>query len=94
MRFEFDPKKSRLNWERHGIDFEDAQALWEEFHVVIAAKPVAAEVRHTLLARINGDCWAAVFTMRGEVVRLISCHRADGRLERIYEDQDKKKTDS
>ena len=94
MRFEFDPKKSRLNWERHGIDFEEAQALWEESHVISAAKTVADEVRYTLLALMNGDCWAAVFTMRGEVVRLISCHRADGRLERIYEDQGKKKTDS
>lgn len=94
MRFEFDPRKSRINWERHGIDFEDAQALWEEHHVVIAAKTVAGEVRYALVAMLEGDCWAAFFTMRGEVVRLISCHRADGRLERIYEDKDKKKTDS
>lgn len=94
MRFEFDLKKSRLNWERHGIDFEDAQALWEEFHVIISAKTVAEEVRHTLVAMMDGDCWAAVFTMRGEVVRLISCHRADGRLERIYEDQNQTKDDS
>lgn len=94
MRFEFDPKKSRLNWERHGIDFEDAQALWEEFHVVVPARAVAGEERHMLVAMMDGDCWAAVFTMRGEVVRLISCHRADGRLEREYEVKNQKKNDS
>lgn len=94
MRFEFDPKKSRLNWERRGINFEEAQELWAEFHVVIPAKAVAGEERFTLVAMMDGDCWAAVFTMRGANVRLISCHRADRRLERIYEDQDQKKNDS
>jgi len=67
VRFEFDSKKSRLNWERHGIDFEDAQALWAEFHIVLPAK---------------------------SVVRLITCHRADGRLEREYENQNQKKDDA
>ncbi|MDP3542033.1 MAG: BrnT family toxin [Elusimicrobiota bacterium] len=94
MRFEFDPGKSRRNWERHGIDFEEAQELWAQPHVVIAAKTVAKEIRYTLVAAMDGDCWAAVFTMRGETVRLISCHRADRRLERIYEEQEQKKNDS
>lgn len=94
MRFEYDSRKSRLNWERHGIDFEDAQALCAEFHIVLPAKSVAGEERYALVARLDGDCWAAVFTMRGEVVRLISCHREDGRLERIYEDKNQKKNDS
>lgn len=94
MRFEFDPKKSRLNWERHGIDFEDAQALWAEFHIVIPARSVPGEERYALVARLDGDCWMAVFTMRGEVVRLITCHRADGRLEREYEVKNQKKNDS
>jgi len=68
--------------------------LWEECHVVILARAVAGEERHTLVAMMDGDCWMAVFTMRGEAVRLITCHRADRRLEKIYEDQDQKKNDS
>lgn len=27
-RFEYDPRKSNQNMEKHGIDFEEAQALW------------------------------------------------------------------
>ena len=30
MKFEYDPEKSRLNKAKHGIDFEEAQALWRD----------------------------------------------------------------
>jgi uncharacterized DUF497 family protein len=29
-QFEFDERKSRLNKLKHGIDFVEAQALWED----------------------------------------------------------------
>ena len=83
--FEFDPKKNRLNRERHGVDLAWAQGLWEETHVIILAKEVFGESRSLILAKIEDRCYVAVFTMRGDSIRLISCHRADVRLERIYE---------
>ncbi len=30
MIFEYDVNKSRTNLEKHGIDFDAAQALWED----------------------------------------------------------------
>ena len=30
MEFEFDPGKNASNLEKHGIDFERAQALWQD----------------------------------------------------------------
>ncbi|HBL18403.1 MAG TPA: hypothetical protein DD417_17015 [Elusimicrobia bacterium] len=59
--------------------------IWDETHVILPAKNVTGEIRLLLLARMDGKCYAAVFTRRGEAIRLISCHRADRRLERIYE---------
>lgn len=91
--FEFDPKKSQLNEERHGIDLAWAQDLWDETHVIIPAKHVDGENRHPILAKIEGKCYAAVFTRRGEAMRLISCHRADRRLEKAYESHVKNKED-
>jgi uncharacterized DUF497 family protein len=85
--FEFDPEKSRLNEGRHGVDLEWAQCLWDVTHVIVPAKHVTGESRFLILAKISGKCFAAVFTRRGEAIRLISCHRADRRLERIYESQ-------
>ena len=85
--FEFDPAKSRLNEERHGVDLEWAQGLWDVTHVIIPAKNIIGESRFLIIAKIAGKCFTAVFTRRGEGIRLISCHRADRRLERIYENK-------
>lgn len=30
MKFEFDPSKSESNRDKHGIDFTQAQRLWED----------------------------------------------------------------
>ncbi|RKY52702.1 MAG: BrnT family toxin, partial [Candidatus Neomarinimicrobiota bacterium] len=30
MKFEYDIDKSRINKEKHGIDFIEAQSLWED----------------------------------------------------------------
>ncbi len=30
MKFEFDPEKSETNKGKHGIDFVEAQVLWED----------------------------------------------------------------
>ena len=84
-RFEFDPAKSRKNAEQHGVDLEWAQQLWDETHVIIPAKKVTGEQRSLILAKVGGKCYAAAFTKRAESTRLISCHRADRRLENIYE---------
>ncbi|MEK7234051.1 MAG: BrnT family toxin [Elusimicrobiota bacterium] len=54
---------------------------------MIPAKNVIGESRFLIIAKIAGKCFAAVFTRRGEGIRLISCHRADRRLERIYENK-------
>lgn len=40
-RFEYDPSKSLSNLEKHGIDFDDAQELWQDPSVMeIDAKPM------------------------------------------------------
>ncbi|MFA5140899.1 MAG: BrnT family toxin [Elusimicrobiota bacterium] len=93
-RFEFDRRKSQLNSERHGVDLDWAQSLWDESHIIIPAKNVRGENRSLILAKIGGKCYAAVFTRRGEVIRLISCHRADRRLERIYEREVEREKDA
>ena len=30
MEFEYDPRKSKLNKSKHGIDFEEAKAIWDD----------------------------------------------------------------
>lgn len=93
MKFEFDPKKNEQNHKKHGIDFEKTQKLWDVTHVIILAKNVSGENRQVILGTLDGKIHAAVFTVRDEATRIISCHRADKKLEKIYEKLTKKKED-
>jgi uncharacterized DUF497 family protein len=85
MEFEFNAQKEELNRRRHGIDFLEAQELWAHPHAVIAARSVGGEKREMIIGALAGRVYAAIFTLRAGRIRLISCHRADVRLERIYE---------
>jgi hypothetical protein len=83
--FEYDLDKSRANAVRHGVDFEQAQALWVAPHVIFHARQVYGEGRYLIVGKIDGRIYLAIFTYRGIAVRLISCHRADTRWKRRYE---------
>lgn len=82
--FEFDPGKEKQNQERHGIDFQEAQRLWDGPHVIIPAKNIREEGRWAILGKIRGKVCIAIFTMTARAIRIISCHRADRRWERIF----------
>jgi len=85
MNFEYDPNKDRLNRERHGVDFAEAQELWRNPHVVLPARRVRGEERRMIVWTIEGKVFVAIFTVGSGWIRLISCHRADARWEKIYE---------
>ena len=76
MEFEFDPEKSASNKVKHGIDFVEAQALWLDDGLVEAPVPIRDEPRFLAIGRIDGKCWTAVCTFRGDAVRIISVRRA------------------
>ena len=85
MEFEFDPVKSTTNLQKHGIDFAEAQALWEDsMRVEIPARTVD-EPRWLVIGRIEGKHWSAVFTYRQQRVRLISVRRSRDEEVAIYE---------
>jgi uncharacterized protein len=85
MAFEYDPKKSQTNREKHGIDFEDAQAIWsDEERLEIPAKTLD-ESRYLVIGKINGKHWSAVITYRGENIRIISARRSRDEEIELYE---------
>ena len=85
MTFEFDPQKSEINLAKHGINFEHAQALWDDEHrLEIPAKPMV-EPRFLVIGRINDKLWSAVITYRGEQVRIISVRRSRDDERKLYE---------
>ncbi|MDP3263969.1 MAG: BrnT family toxin [Tabrizicola sp.] len=76
MEFEFDPAKSAANKSKHGIDFVEAQALWQDDGLADAPVVSDGEPRFLVIGRIDGKHWTAVCTLRGGVVRIISVRRA------------------
>ena len=85
MEFEFDNRKSQTNKKKHGIDFIEAQALWNDpDRIEIPAKTVDEE-RFLMIGKISDKCWSAIITYRIEKVRIISVRRSRIEEIEIYE---------
>ncbi|HEY3326597.1 MAG TPA: BrnT family toxin [Novimethylophilus sp.] len=81
ITFEFDEAKSRANLLKHGINFVDAQALWDDPRLLEIPAKTEDEPRYLMIGLINGKHWSAVITYRGANVRLISVRRS--RIEEV-----------
>ena len=85
MNFEFDENKSHANKQKHGIDFIEAQALWEDpDRVEIPAKTID-ENRFLLIGKILKIHWSVIVTCRQTRVRMISARRSRKEEIEIYE---------
>jgi len=71
MEFEFDENKSKINKIKHGIDFIEAQKLWEQSDFIFfPAKEVNGEERYLLSAFLQDKC----LLLDGKI-RIISVRR-------------------
>jgi hypothetical protein len=83
--FEYDPQKSQTNLEKHGIDFDDAQILWDdENRLEIPAKTID-EPRYLVIGKIKNKHWSAVITYRNDNIRIISVRRSRDEEVELYE---------
>ena len=72
MEFEFDEIKSQSNKEKHGIDFVEAQELWEAPERLEIPARTEDEPRYLVIGKIGDKHWSAVITYRNEKIRMIS----------------------
>jgi uncharacterized DUF497 family protein len=85
MEFEFDPAKSASNLEKHGIDFDAIQAIWQDVMRVEIPARTADEPRWLVVGQIEGKHWSVVVTYRGLRVRIISGRRSREEEVALYE---------
>ena len=85
MEFEFDSAKSMSNLVKHGISFNDVKQLWLDPKVLVIEAREAVEPRWIAIACIEDKHWSAVFTYRGERIRLISARRSRTKEIALYE---------
>jgi len=76
MKFEYDPNKSTANRAKHGIDFDEAQALWDDPYLIEAPANVRDEPRFLAVGMIGARHGTAIYTYRSDWVRIVSVRRA------------------
>ena len=87
MKFEYDPDKSEANKVKHGINFEEAQELWNDIdrvNIPVAHKG-SDEERHALIGKIALIHWTAIVTDRDGAWRIISVRRSRKEEKKLYE---------
>ena len=85
MEFEFDRRKSQTNKKKHGIDFVEAQALWNDPDRIEIPAVTIDEPRFILIGKISDTHWSTIVTYRGEKIRIISMRRSRREEIEIYE---------
>lgn len=78
MEFEYDPAKSAKHLAKHGIDFEQAQRMWDDVVLEFDADPRSDDARYLELGVIDGKHWT-------DIVRIISVRHSRDYEEDTYE---------
>ena len=85
MEFELDPAKSASNLDKHGIDFDAIQAIWQDVMRIEIPARTTDEPRWLVVGQIDGKHWSVVVTYRGDRVRIISARRPRKEEVALYE---------
>lgn len=86
MAFEWDPKKNIANEVKHGINFSQAEAIWNDPWRMEIEASTAGEQRFLTIGMIANRHWTAIWPPRGDNTRIISVHRARNEAIDRYED--------
>ena len=87
ISFEFDQIKSISNLEKHGIDFVQAQKLWNDPDLLEIPAKTSDEPRFLLIGQINQKHWSAIITYRQSNIRIISVRRSRKEEVDLYESE-------
>ena len=82
--FEWDEIKERTNFEKHGISFVAARKLFDGRPVITRELAYRSEQRYSTTGELELDFYTAVWTWRGDQIRLISVRRASREERREY----------
>lgn len=85
MEFEYDQRKSASNKEKHGIDFTEAQQLWNDTDLIEIPVKTSDEQRFLVIGIIAGKHWSGIITYREEKIRIISVRRSRKEEIELYE---------
>ena len=87
MEFDFDERKSTGNKRKHGIDFVEAQLIWEDPDRVEIPARTEDEPRFLVIGSIGERHWSAMITYRDNKTRIISVRPSRPTEKKIYESE-------
>jgi uncharacterized DUF497 family protein len=85
--FEYDSEKSNSNKNKHGIDFDNAQALWKDPYLIEIPAKIMGEPRFVVIGKITDKHWSGVLTYRNGKIRIISVRRSRKEEIELYENE-------
>ena len=85
MKFNWDEKKNQTNSEKHGIDFIDAEEIFNSIRLTVAYnRKDYGEPRKISIGKIGPHVCVVVYTERKGVIRIISARKANQRESKKY----------
>ena len=86
MIYEWDEAKRQINIDKHGIDFLDADLIFESSTkiTVEVSRPSDRERRYADFAEVKGYMLTLVYTVRRKAVRCISLRVASRKERSLY----------
>jgi uncharacterized DUF497 family protein len=90
VKFEWDERKNKINIEKHGIDFRDAQDIFQSRRLSFEDKRKEYREKRILTVGLIGkSVCVVVYTIRDNAIRLISARKANERERRRYYERTK-----
>ena len=85
MDFDWDNAKEESNRRKHRIDFRTAAKVFLDPYVVeFDERDASGEARFNAIGLVDGRMLFVTFTMRGDVIRIISARGAEPHEKRKY----------
>jgi len=85
MKFEWDENKRKLNLVKHGIDFKDAQQIFDGITFTFEDERYNyGEDRYITVGMLRGTVVIAAHTERNDVIRLIFIRKATKNEQKLF----------
>jgi uncharacterized protein len=85
MDFEWDDRKARENFRKHGISFDEATQVFADPNILeLDDDGIYDEYRQVAIGMVEDQLMYVIFTMRGDTCRIISARGAEPDEKRWY----------
>jgi uncharacterized DUF497 family protein len=87
--FSWDDNKAVSNLIKHGVSFEMAREIFKDVFAldVVDDRFDYGEIRYNLYGMIEGHILFVVYTMRGDIIRIITARRAEPHERKRYHEE-------